>query len=125
VPRGTLGGAGIAVSAHARDRAAACALAAYTASGAIQRGVYFHGGGQPGHRSAWTSPQVNAAVPGFFEATLPSLDRATLRPRYDGFLAWQERAGRAIRRHLAGEGTRQALLGDLERIYDETGPAPR
>jgi multiple sugar transport system substrate-binding protein len=122
VPRGTLGGAGVAVSAHARDLAAACALAAYTASGVIQRGVYFRGGGQPGHRSAWTSPEVNAAAPGFFAATLPSLDRATLRPRYDGFLAWQERAGLAIHRHLAGEGARQALLGDLERIYDETGP---
>jgi multiple sugar transport system substrate-binding protein len=124
VPRGTLGGAGIAVSAHARDPAAACALAAYTASGVIQRGVYFGGGGQPGHRSAWTSPQVNAAAPGFFAATLPSLDHATLRPRYDGFLAWQERAGMAIHRRLAGDGERQALLGDLERIYDETGPAP-
>jgi multiple sugar transport system substrate-binding protein len=61
-------------------------------------------------------------VPGFFAATLPSLDRATLRPRYDGFLAWQERAGQAIHRHLAGEGGRQALLADLDRIHDETGP---
>jgi multiple sugar transport system substrate-binding protein len=116
VPRGTLGGAGIAVSAHARDPTVASALAAYSASGMIQRGVYFDGGGQPGHRSAWTSPQVNAAAPGFFAATLPSLDRATLRPRYDGFLAWQERAGMAIHRYLAGKGERQALLGDLERI---------
>jgi multiple sugar transport system substrate-binding protein len=124
VPRGTLGGAGIAVSAHVRAPAAACALAAYTASGVIQRGVYFGGGGQPGHRSAWTSPQVNAAAPGFFAATLPSLDRATLRPRYDGFLAWQERAGMAIHRHLAGEGERRTLLDDLARIYDETEPAP-
>jgi multiple sugar transport system substrate-binding protein len=124
VPRGTLGGAGIAVSAHSRDRAAACALAAHTASGPIQRGVYFRGGGQPGHRSAWTSPEVNAAAPGFFAATLPSLDRATLRPRYDGFLTWQERAGMAIHRHLAGAGERQALLGELALIYAETGPAP-
>ena len=109
---------------NARDRAAACALAACTASGVIQRGVYFAAGGQPGHRSAWTSPEVNAAAPGFFSATLPSLDRATLRPRYDGFLAWQERAGIAIHRHLARKGARPALLAGLERIYDETGPAP-
>lgn len=124
VPRGTLGGAGIAVSAHSADVPAACALAAYTASGVIQRGAYFDGGGQPGHRSAWTDPQVNAMMPGFFRATLPALDRATLRPRYDGFLAWQERAGIAIHRHLTGHGERQALLGELERIYEETAPVP-
>jgi multiple sugar transport system substrate-binding protein len=123
VPRGTLGGAGLAVSARARDPAAACALAAFTASGKVQRGMYFDAGGQPGHRSAWTDPRVNAAVPGFFAATLPSLDAATLRPRHDGFLTWQERAGAAICRHLARGGDRRALLGELERIDEQTRPA--
>ena len=123
VPRGTLGGAGLAVSARARDPAAACALAAFTASGDVQRGTYFDAGGQPGHRSAWTDARINAAVPGFFAATLPALDRATLRPRHDGFLTWQGRAGAAICRHLARGGDRQALLGELDRIDEETRPA--
>ena len=123
VPRGTLGGAGLAVSAHARDPAAACALAAFTVSGEVQRGAYFDAGGQPGHRSAWTDPRVNAEAPGFFAATLPSLDAATLRPRHDGFLAWQDRAGAAICRHLARGGGRQVLLGELDQISEETRPA--
>jgi multiple sugar transport system substrate-binding protein len=125
VPRGTLGGAGIAVSAHARDPAAACELAAFTARGDIQRGAYFDGGGQPGHRSAWTDPRVNALAPGFFLPTLGSLDAATLRPRHDGFLAWQDRAGAAIHAHLARRGDPQALLGELDRIAEETTPTTR
>jgi multiple sugar transport system substrate-binding protein len=120
VPRGTLGGAGLAVSARARDPAMACALAAFTASRDVQRGPYFDAGGQPGHRAAWTDTRINAAVPGFFADTLPSLDRATLRPRHDGFLTWQDRAGAAIHRHLIRSGDRQALLGELERIDEET-----
>jgi multiple sugar transport system substrate-binding protein len=120
VPRGTLGGAGLAVSANTRDPAAACALAAFTVSGEVQRGRYFDAGGQPGHRSAWTDPRINAAAPGFFAATLPSLDAATLRPRHDGFLAWQDRVGAAICRHLARAGDRPALLGELARIDEET-----
>jgi multiple sugar transport system substrate-binding protein len=125
VPRGTLGGAGLAVSAYTRDPAAACALAAFTARGDIQRGAYFDGGGQPGHRSAWGDPRVNAQAPGFFRATLGSLDAATLRPRHDGFLAWQDRAGAAIHAHLSRGGDTQALLSGLERIAEETTPTTK
>lgn len=123
VPRGTLGGAGIAVSAWAREPAAACALAAFTASADTQRGVYFDGGGQPGHRLAWTDERVNAVAPGFFAGTLPSLDQATLRPRHDGFLAWQDRAGTAIHAYLAEGGSRDTLLDDLEPARGEREPA--
>jgi multiple sugar transport system substrate-binding protein len=114
VPRGMLGGAGIAVSARTQAPAAACALAAFTSGPEIQRGVYFDGGGQPGHRAAWTDERVNAIAPGFFADTLPSLERATLRPRHDGYLAWQDRAGAAIHAYLARGGSRDALLDGLE-----------
>lgn len=123
VPHGMLGGAGIAVSAWAREPATACALAAFTASADIQRGVYFDGGGQPGHRLAWTDERVNALAPGFFADTLPSLDQATLRPRHEGFLAWQDRAGAAIHAYLAKGGSREVLLDDLEPARGEREPA--
>jgi multiple sugar transport system substrate-binding protein len=44
----------------------------------VQRTVYV-GGGQPGHRSAWTDEAVNAAAGGFFSNTLGTLDAALLR----------------------------------------------
>jgi multiple sugar transport system substrate-binding protein len=120
VPRGMLGGAGIAVSAWCREPAAACAVAAFAANADTQRGVYFDAGGQPGHRLAWTDERVNALAPGFFADTLPSLDRATLRPRHDGFLAWQDRAGTAIHGYLARGGSRDALLDGLQPARGET-----
>jgi multiple sugar transport system substrate-binding protein len=119
LPRGTLGGAGLAVSAWTAQRETACALAAFTASAATQCGVYFDGGGQPGHRSAWKDPRINGAAPGFFAETLPSLDRATLRPRHDGFLAWQDRAGAAIHAYLERSGSREALLDGLAPVSGE------
>jgi multiple sugar transport system substrate-binding protein len=93
VPSGTLGGAGLAVFASSAHVEAACAYAAFTASAEAQRGVYVRGGGQPGHRSAWTDPEVNASSGGAYAATLDALDAAYLRPRHDGFLTFQDEAG--------------------------------
>src|SRR5205085_9288159 len=60
-PIGTLGGAGLAVSAYSPAVEEAVLFAGYVADGATQRGPYFEGGGQPGHRSAWLDEEVNAA----------------------------------------------------------------
>ena len=104
VPRGTLGGAGLAVSARSRAVEEAVRYAAFVAGPDTQRTVYFQAGGQPGHRSAWTDPAVNAASGGFFEGTLDAADAALLRPRHDGFLGFQDAAGALVHGHLrAGE----------------------
>ena len=91
--RSTLGGTGLAVSATSRHRQTAVDYARYVASPECQRTVFFQSGGQPGHRSAWTDPRVNAACQNFFCDTLAALDRAFLRPRYAGHMAFQDRAG--------------------------------
>lgn len=96
----TLGGAGLAVSAHARAPEEAARFAAFVASEPIQRGVYFDGGGQPGHRSAWIDRHVNEASGGFFEDTLASVEAAYLRPRYDGFIGFQRESGALVHAFL-------------------------
>jgi multiple sugar transport system substrate-binding protein len=117
VPRGTLGGAGLAVSASSSAVAEAVRYAAYVADPVIQRTVYFAGGGQPGHRSAWTDEAVNAAASGFFADTLGALDAALLRPRYDGFLAFQEAAGDLVHEHLRSGGDADRALAGIEAAY--------
>lgn len=123
-PRGgILGGAGIAVSAATANPAAAAAYAAHVASPAVQRGVYFAAGGQPGHRAAWLDGGINAAASGFFRDTLETLDNAYLRPRYDGYLAVQEGGGEAIHRWLVEDDPAPApLLDDLDALYRASGP---
>ena len=105
VPSGTLGGAGLAVSSSTAHPEAACAYTAFTASGQVQRTTYAEGGGQPAHREAWTDRHLNDESGAFFASTLGALDEAYLRPRFDGFLGFQDVAGDLVHRYLrTGEG---------------------
>jgi multiple sugar transport system substrate-binding protein len=117
IPSGTLGGAGLAVSASSAHAEAACAYAAFTAAPDVQRTIYVDGGGQPGHRAAWTDPSLNASTGGFFADTLDALDAAYLRPRYDGFLMFQEEAGALVHGHLGDGGDADAVLDALDASY--------
>jgi multiple sugar transport system substrate-binding protein len=124
VPRGTLGGAGLAVSARSRAVGEAVGYAAFVARPDIQRTIYFRAGGQPGHRSAWNDPAVNAAAGGFFRDTLAAVDAALLRPRHDGFLAFQEAAGDLVHRHLRHGGDPEPVLQAMDAAWrrgDRTG----
>jgi multiple sugar transport system substrate-binding protein len=118
VPSGTLGGAGLAVSASSAHAEEACAYAAFTASPDVQRGPYVRGGGQPGHRAAWTDERADAIANGFFADTLDALDAAYLRPRYDGFLSFQDEAGDLVHAYLR-DGTRDPgeVLDELDASY--------
>jgi multiple sugar transport system substrate-binding protein len=120
VPSGTLGGAGLAVSASSPNREAACAYAAFTAAPDVQRTVYVEGGGQPAHRSAWTDAAVNGSAGGFFADTLDALDAAYLRPRYDGFLTFQEEGGDLVHPYLRDGGDADAVLEALDASYRAT-----
>jgi multiple sugar transport system substrate-binding protein len=112
-----LGGAGLAVSRRCREPEAACQYAAYVASPAVQRGDYFQHSGQPGHRSAWLDAAVNAQCSDFFQATLPTLDHAYLRPRFNGYVDIQDRACEILHDYLKNNGDKDAALAELENVY--------
>ncbi|WP_395819461.1 extracellular solute-binding protein [Devosia sp.] len=88
-----LGGAGCAISARCRNLEAAAAYVRWLHSPEHQSGAYVEAGGQPGHRAAWLDPAVNRASDDFFSATLETLDKAWLRPRFDGFIPAFEHMG--------------------------------
>jgi multiple sugar transport system substrate-binding protein len=114
VPRGTLGGAGLAVSSESRAVDEAVAFAAFVADPEIQRGPYFEGGGQPGHRTAWTDPGLNASASGFFRETLEAVEAAYLRPRYDGFVGFQRAAGALVHGFLRDHSDPRATLSGID-----------
>jgi multiple sugar transport system substrate-binding protein len=117
-PRGgVIGGAGIGISAHSRQRELALEYATYLASPEIQRGLYVESGGQPGHRSAWLDPAANELSTGFFRDTLPGLDAGFLRPRYDGQLLVQNEGGDLTCAHLRDGGDPNRLLDRLDDLY--------
>jgi multiple sugar transport system substrate-binding protein len=114
--RSTLGGAGLAVSRHCRGLAPALAYAQFVASPLCQRTLYFDSGGQPGHRAAWLDPEVNRRSANFFANTLPALDRAWVRPRYYGFLHFQEAAGEVLHAYLRDGGSESAVMASINSL---------
>lgn len=118
--RTTLGGAGLGISATTRHPRVAAAYAEFVASGATQRTLYTQSGGQPGHRTAWLDAENNRIAGGYFAATLPVLDRAYLRPRYAGYLKFQDRAGPVLHEALQGRVADSAALDQLDVLYRES-----
>jgi multiple sugar transport system substrate-binding protein len=114
---GTLGGAGIAVSSESSSIDEATAFARFARSPDVQRGAYVEGGGQPGHRAAWTDPEVDASANGFFSSTLSAIDRAYLRPRFDGFLTFQDDAGEVIHGCLQEGTDPDAALDRIDELF--------
>jgi multiple sugar transport system substrate-binding protein len=112
-----LGGTGLAVSARCGFRETAVDFARYAASPEIQATLYWQSGGQPGHRQAWLNPDANKTCSGFFANTLSTLENAYLRPRYDGYLAFQDEAGAAVREFLMRGGGVENLARDLNSLY--------
>ena len=115
--RSTIGGTGIAVSAFSENPEEALRFAQWIVSPRIQSTLYVATGGQPGHRAAWTAPASNAICNGYFQATLPALERGYTRPRYNGYLHFQDHAGDPIRDYLMGLGTAGSTLKEINEIY--------
>jgi multiple sugar transport system substrate-binding protein len=117
VPSGTLGGAGLAVSSRTAHEETACAYAAFTASDEIQAGPYLEGGGQPGNASAWTGDDRAEPIRRYHEDTVGALDQAYLRPRYNGFLRFQDQAGDLVHGYLRDGGDPDVALDRLDAAY--------
>lgn len=113
----TLGGAGVAVSSKTKHPRAAMDFAQFTASAEVQKGVYFQGGGQPGHRAAWLDAAVNAASTNFFRDTLQTLDEALLRPQFPGYMAFQDAGTPVAHDCIAGKTKPADAARELNRLY--------
>lgn len=115
----TLGGTGLAISAQTKHRDAALAYARFVADGATQTGIYTAGGGQPAHRRAWLDAENNRQTGDFFTDTLPVIEHAYMRPRFDGYIDFQIKAPVHVVAALRGEITPQQALDRLNALYRE------
>lgn len=120
-PRGTvLGGTGIAISSQCDHIDIAADYAFWIAGADCQTGLYFDAGGQPGNSAAWEADRTNAASRNFFRNTRRTLETAWLRPRYDGYMGLQDRAGDILHARLRGETTASETLDALDAAYRES-----
>jgi multiple sugar transport system substrate-binding protein len=115
-----LGGTGIAVSAFSENPDAAIDFAYWIASGDIQKSDYAAAGGQPSHADAWEDAAVNLATADFYRATRATLDGAWVRPRHDGYMAFQQAASDRINEGLLQRQPARAVVGDINRLFAES-----
>jgi multiple sugar transport system substrate-binding protein len=120
----TLGGTGLAISARCKHKEEAADYARFVAGSECQRTLFFESGGQPGHRAAWEDAGVNQASNSFFESTLPALDRAYMRPRYDGYLDFQDKAGPVVQHYLQHGGNPSAVIEKLDCLHRDSQHEP-
>lgn len=118
--RTTLGGTGLAISAACRNREVALEYAVYVASLECQQTTYFQSGGQPGHRAAWNDKETNHMSRNFFRNTLPVLDRAYMRPRYAGYVHFQDEASSIIHGFLRENISPHKVVEQLQRTYEKS-----
>jgi multiple sugar transport system substrate-binding protein len=112
----TIGGTGLAVSAKCRHRDAAFAYVRFAAEFSTQRTFAEHHG-QPARRELWLDEAVNARFANCYRDTLATMEGCWIRPRYNGYLTFQEKAGDLIEAHLRDDLAEDALLDRLERLH--------
>ena len=116
-----LGGTGLAISKTTKHLDIALEYSFWVASEVCQTDTFYKSGGQPGHLKAWQSEDVNNNCNNFFINTLNTLQKSWLRPRYDGYMYFQDKAGTLINNFLkdeiALEQTLDGLLTEFERSF--------
>ena len=115
-----LGGTGIAVSAFSKAREAATDFAFWVAGAEVQRGPFAAAGGQPGHAAAWEDDGVNTATAGFYRDTRATLEGAWVRPRHNGYMAFQEAASQRITAGLLAREAAGPVVTDLNTLFRQS-----
>jgi len=118
--RTTIGGTGLAVSAFSKHKKIALDFTSWIVSGEMQRTFYMQHGGQPGHRSAWTDNEANGLTHDFFKNILPIMDNGYVRPRYNGYLDFQDQAGLPLQTCLVEDGDPAKTLNKINEIYRQS-----
>lgn len=116
----TIGGTGLSVSAFSNHKDAALDFAAMVVSPVCQQTMYVQNGGQPGHRLAWLNGEANQLTNHFFAALLPVMDNGYMRPRYNGYLHFQDHAGIPLQEYLMGKTEALEALQQMNEIYRQS-----
>ena len=85
----------------------------WVASEICQTDTFYKSGGQPGHLKAWQNKEINDDSKNFFMNTLDTLQKSWLRPRYDGYMYFQDKAGTIINNFLKDNLTLEQALDNL------------
>ncbi len=111
-----IGGTGLGISAVRPHAAAALAYVRFAAMPQTQHSFALHHG-QPALASVWNDSTINQRFGGCYSATRATMEACWIRPRYNGYLVFQEKAGECVEAHLRGAMSEDALLESLKLLH--------
>ena len=118
-----LGGTGLAISSRTSAPELCARFAAWAAGAECQSGLYAASNGQPGNAVAWASAEVNAPVLNAYHNTRMTHEAAWLRPRHDGYMAFQaegaEIVNEALKDKMPVSDVVRALNGSFAASFGE------
>jgi multiple sugar transport system substrate-binding protein len=116
----TIGGTGLAVSAFSKHVPVAVDFTQWIVSPGMQRTMYVQHGGQPGHKAAWLDESANHLTNGFFNNILPVMENGYIRPRYNGYLHFQDHAGEVIQECIMQDADPITALHKMNKLYQQS-----
>jgi multiple sugar transport system substrate-binding protein len=116
----TIGGTGLAVSSSTQHKQDAIRFAELVVSPSWQSTLYVQHGGQPGHLKAWQDDVANKLTNRFFQNVLPAMQRGYMRPRYNGYLYFQDHAGDPLHQYLLDGGNPTTVLESMNNLYRQS-----
>lgn len=117
----TLGGTGLSVSAFSNHKNEALNFAQLVCSPAYQATEYIYNGGQPGYSFGWHNDLNNTLTHNYFKNTITVIQQSFVRPRYHGYLHFQDEAGNFVQEYLMGNsGNEKAVLDKMNTLYKQS-----
>lgn len=113
----TLGGTGLAISSRAEVSPSLIDHIVWLMSPEAQTGFIPQNDGQPSLRVAWHDADVNAQWGNFYRNTARTLEAAWVRPRFDGYIAFQSKASALLRDAFENGRAHAAVLDDVNDLY--------
>jgi multiple sugar transport system substrate-binding protein len=116
----TIGGTGLSVSSNTQYQTEAINFATWICSENIQSTIYVQNGGQPGHLTAWQDDNANLITNNYFRNCLQTMKDGYMRPRYNGYLHFQDKAGLPLQQYLLGKKSSKETIFEMNEIYKES-----
>ncbi len=116
-PGSTLGGTGIGISKRCDPSPELKAHLLWLMSRDAQINFIPAHDGQPSRREAWFDNGVNRRWNGFYRQTAETIEAAYVRPRHDGYIAFQSKASALLRDAFETNAAAASVLAQLQDLY--------
>lgn len=114
-----IGGTGLALSKKCRPTPELLTHLRWLLSSEAQNCFIPDQAGQPSALSAWQDTAINTQARGFYRDTLLTMQKATIRPRFNGYIPFQSAASEVIRKGLEARIEPSAFVEKINALHQQ------